>query len=209
VNLSRPSHRYLPPLVLAATLFSVYLATTAAGLTWANGGSDGGDLITAAAVGGVPHPTGYPVYLVLARLFQFLPIGSLAYRTNLLSAASTVAAAVLVYAIIRRLLEPVAPRAAAWGGFVGGLAFGLSPLVWSQAVITEVYSLNLLLTAALFYLLTAATSRPYRIAFAVGLVQGLAIGNHLLSGLLLPATLALMVIRRAGNSTATRTSGTW
>ena len=50
---------------------AVYLASLAPGLTWANFGADGGDLIAAAATGGVAHPTGYPFYLLLARLFQF------------------------------------------------------------------------------------------------------------------------------------------
>jgi len=46
------------------------------------------------------HPTGYPVYLILARGFQLIPIGALAYRTNLMSVLATVLAAVLVYALV-------------------------------------------------------------------------------------------------------------
>ncbi len=63
------SHRFiriLPPLVLAISLIAVYLFTMAPGLTWANSGADGGDLITAAATGGVAHPTGYPTFLLIA-----------------------------------------------------------------------------------------------------------------------------------------------
>src|SRR5512134_545866 len=63
-----------------------YASTLAPGITWANNGTDSGDLITAAATLGVAHPTGYPTYLLLARFFQLIPVGSLAFRTNLLSA---------------------------------------------------------------------------------------------------------------------------
>ena len=67
--------RILPLAILALSLSMVYWRTLAPGLTWANDGADGGDLITAAATGGVPHPGGYPLYILLARLFQFLPAG--------------------------------------------------------------------------------------------------------------------------------------
>src|SRR5512136_2825733 len=94
--------RFLPPGILALFLMGVYLTTMAPGLTWANFGVDGGDLITAAATGGIAHPTGYPLYLLLARLFQYLPIGSLAFRTNLMSALASTSAAALVYSIVVR-----------------------------------------------------------------------------------------------------------
>ena len=41
--------------------------TAAPGLTWAHFGADGGDLLAAAAVHGIPHPPGYPLYLLLLR----------------------------------------------------------------------------------------------------------------------------------------------
>ena len=96
---------FLPPLFLGVLLLVIYIRTLAPGLTWANGGSDGGDLIAAAATRGIPHPTGYPLYLLLARLFQLLPVGSLAYRTNLMSAVFTTAASLLVYAVVMRQLS--------------------------------------------------------------------------------------------------------
>src|SRR5258707_12844820 len=35
---------------------------------------------------GIPHPTGYPLYVLLGWLFSLVPIGSWAYRADLLSA---------------------------------------------------------------------------------------------------------------------------
>src|SRR5438046_1698489 len=52
---------------------ALYLPTLAPDLTWRAGGADGGDLITAAAQLGIPHPTGYPTYTLLAALFLRLP----------------------------------------------------------------------------------------------------------------------------------------
>src|SRR5437879_3085739 len=73
-----------------ATLAIAYARTLAPGVTWANDGADSGDLVTAAATLGIAHPTGYPTYLLLARLFQIIPLGDLAARTTLLSAAAGV-----------------------------------------------------------------------------------------------------------------------
>jgi hypothetical protein len=90
-------------LAVLALLGTAYARTLAPSITWANDGADSGDLVAAAATLGVAHPTGYPTYLLLARLFQFLPIGDLALRVNLLSAAAAALAALSVYALVTRL----------------------------------------------------------------------------------------------------------
>lgn len=170
----------LPPLLLTVGLLTVYGLTLAPGLTWAHRGADGGDLIAAAATGGVPHPTGYPTYLLLARLFQFLPVGTLAFRTNLLSALAAALAAALVYGLVKRASQNTL------AAVLSGLAFGLSPLLWSQAVITEVYALHAFFVALILYLsLREPGPDP-----ALGLSFGLAMGNHVTSIFLLPLVFA-------------------
>lgn len=72
------------PVFLVLILCLCYSLSIAPGLTWVQYSADGGDLISAAATSGVPHPSGYPLYLILARGFQLLPVGELAFRTNLL-----------------------------------------------------------------------------------------------------------------------------
>jgi len=214
-------HRWMGLLVvLSLVLGSIYWFTLAPGLTWANRGADGGDLITAAATGGVGHPSGYPIYLVLARLFQFLPIGSLAFRTNLMSAVCGLLAALLVADLTRRSVtgsESIRHLA----GLLAGLGFGLSPLLWSQAVITEVYTLHALFVVLILWLMPfipgtriLCFARPSdggtvflneawmdRIG---GLLFGLALGNQLTVALLLPPWLLVgllskgTVVQRSG-----------
>src|SRR5512138_906209 len=138
--------------VLATSLLGVYSLTLAPGLTWANFGSDGGDLIAAAATGGVAHPSGYPLYLLLARLFQVIPIGTLAFRTNLLSATAITLAAILVFELTARSLSVSEEQPNWWAGLASAYAFGLAPLVWSQAVITEVYGVHILLVTIILFL---------------------------------------------------------
>lgn len=165
----------------------------APGLTWANGGWDGGDLITAAATGGIPHPTGYPLYLLLARLFQFLPFGSLAFRTNLMSAVFAVLASLLIYGTVTGYFFPARTHGTMLAGMTAGYCFGLSPLVWSQAVITEVYALQAFLVALIVVLYVKPSPVPDARSKAFdrwrGLVLGLAVGNHMTALLLVPAAL--------------------
>ncbi len=166
----------------------VYLLTMAPGLTWANRGTDGGDLITATATGGVPHPSGYPTYLLIARLFQLLPLWSLAFRTNLMSAVFALLTTLLVVDLVRRSYAgPLAIGRTA--GLIAGLGFGLSPLLWSQAVITEVYTLHTFFIALILWLMPLSGENPLNELWRDrlgGLIFGLAIGNQLTVLFLLP-----------------------
>jgi len=196
-----PFTRFIPPGILAIFLLAVYLASMAPGYTWANAGADGGDLIAAAATGGIAHPAGYPLYLLLARLFQFFPLGSLAFRTNLLSAVAAVSAAILVYELVTRSLSTSHPGQYWLAGLAAGLAFGLSPLIWSQAVITEVYGLHAFFVALLLLLSVAPFTANFtnkQLDCFLGLAFGLAMGNHLTTILILPIILFSTFLRKPG-----------
>ena len=191
------------PIALFLIAFSIYLLTLAPTITWRNDGADGGDLIAAAYTLGIAHPPGYPVYVVLGKLFTLLPIGDIAYRVNLMSAFFAAATIPLVYLITLGLCNSLsrggdtrAPRIAA---SAAALSFAFSPTFWSQATIAEVYTLNAFFVALLFYLLlkwrgedrqpTAASNDLLLAAF----IYGLSLGNHLSMLMLGPAALFLIV----------------
>jgi hypothetical protein len=70
-------------------------------------------------------------------------------------------------------------------------------LLWSQAVITEVYTLQALFVALILYLATfPLSSNQNKSDLALGLVFGLALGNHLTTALLLPVFLTNVLSRR-------------
>jgi len=178
--------KIIAPVAIFLLLISLYCFTLAPGLSWANGGADGGDLITAAAINGVPHPTGYPLYMLLAKLFQWLPIGNLAFRTNLLSTFCTILAALFVYQTVFYFKND--KKYGSVSAIIAALMFGLSPLVWSQAVITEVYGLQSLLTIGILYQTIRMGNKPYEDILR-GLLFGLALGNHITGIFLLPLLL--------------------
>ncbi len=147
---ARTLHR-LAPLVLAAIVFAVYARTLGTHV----GRADTFEFQVVAPTLGIAHPTGYPLYVLVGKLFSQLPIGSTAFRVNLTSAVFASAATVVVYASIawlagRRLIA-----------FVAALAFAVSNVTWSQAVVAEVYALNALIAALVLALLIDLTGKPH------------------------------------------------
>ncbi len=178
------------PIVAAAVSAFVYWRTIFSDLTWLNFGSDGAELIAASVTLGVPHPPGYPTYILLGKLFSLLPVGpTIAYRFNLFSAVSMVIAVGFITAAIIRLHTHLAVGSAAKNrtALIIGLSFAFIPLVWSQAIIAEVYALNLCFIAITLWLLIrpAEKIRP----LLIGISLGLAVTTHLTSLLLIPLVL--------------------
>lgn len=177
-----------------------YLATLAPGLTWAHDSGDGGELAAAARTLGIPHPPGYPTYVLLAHLFTHLPVGEVATRTNLFSAICAAATAAL---LTWSLAQAKSSRAGAIGA---GLALAFSPLLWSQATLTEVHALNGLSTAFLLALATLVKPGIRRtplqavlLMLLTGGLWGLGLGNHPTALFCAPLVLLLLWrLRRFG-----------
>ncbi len=98
---------------------------------------DSGELVTAAATLGIPHPSGYPLYVLLGKLWiTLVPVGSAAFRMSLFSAAFAALTCGLLYLLVRR------QNLSAAAAFLGSLSLAFSPSFWSQAGVQRVYSLN-------------------------------------------------------------------
>ncbi len=188
---------WLGPIAGLAAL-ALYARTLAPGLTWAHEGADGGDLLAAALTGGVPHPTGYPTYQLLLIAACKLYPGEPARAGNWLSAAAAACAVGLLADLAQRVLADGWPRrpGQAAAALAAALSWAASPLLWSQAVITEVYALHALAVMLVLWLLwrwreVAQAGGPAgRWLAAAGLAFGLGSGNHLSLALLLPAAAA-------------------
>jgi hypothetical protein len=155
---------------LAAFAFAVYVAGACPTIYV----GDSGELVTAAHLLGIPHPSGYPLYVLVGKLWTLLvPLGSIAYRMSLFSAVSAAAAVGVVHGLCRSLgLRPFAAAFAA-------LLFAFSPSFWGEANVQRVYALNALFTA----LATAAAfawhrSRQPRHLVLACLCCGLGASNH-------------------------------
>ncbi|XP_042655114.1 transmembrane protein 260 isoform X2 [Tyto alba] len=128
---------------LGAAVAALYTATLPPALP----GGDAGELITAAYELGVAHPPGYPLFTLLAKVATgLLPLGSPAYRVNLLCGLLGAAAASLLFYTVFRLSGSYA------GGILAAGVFSFSRLTWQWSIAAEVFSLNNLFVGLLMAL---------------------------------------------------------
>jgi hypothetical protein len=176
--------------VLAVVVpMAVYLRTLAREVTFV----DSGELTAAAAQLGIAHPSGYPFFILLGRIFSLLPVGSIIFRVGLLSAVASAATTGLlfraVWIIVRRNSPAGWPRLlAVFGSLSGSFLFAFAATPWSQAVVVEVYALHgaivmVFLTACLTVVSREHSSSEKQLVL-VGFLFGLSLVHHLTSALL-------------------------
>jgi len=159
---------------------ALYVRTLARGLL----SGDSAEFQTIAYTMGMGHPTGYPVYVLIGKLFTYLPIGEIAYRVNLFSAVSAAIAIAILYLVIRQL---GANQASA---FFGSLLLAFVPQFWKFAVVAEVYapSAACLAFILLCVLKWSESNKPHWIFWA-GFSGGVSLGIHSSIALTAPAIL--------------------
>jgi Protein O-mannosyl-transferase TMEM260-like len=185
--LSSRSSGYADRLIGAALFlaaFALYLLTLAP--TVAQMFDDSLEFQLLAARMAIAHPTGYPLFSILIKLFTFLPVGDVAYRVNVATAFFGALAVAMLYAVARELIHS---RPAAT---IAALGFAVGGVYWTQAVLAEVYTLQAFLTLAMIWLALrwkAGGASLIALAFFFGLM----LTHHRMSILLFPA-LAVYVL---------------
>gem|GEM_PF-5705744 len=183
-HFQRRARAWLPAICVSGLALLLYLSTLAPSVYW----SDSAELQRAALTLEPPHPTGYPLYLLLGRLWiAALPLRDVAWRMNLLSALlSAAAVGVVTWSVQRR-----SGRLAA--GVAAGIVLASAASFWSQAIVAEVYALHALLIALL--LAAALADRP-RLPL-IALLLGTGIAHHRMTLLMLPGLVVWLALRRA------------
>jgi hypothetical protein len=149
---------------------------------------------------GIAHPPGYPLYTLLGWLFTRLPPGDVAYRVNLMSAVFGAVTVALTYLIALELIvgswqpeeEYRADARQVWAevlaALIGALALATSPVLWSQATVAEVYTLNAAFMAGLLWLLIRGKYPPSETSpLALAFIFGLSLTHHRTTLFMLPA----------------------
>jgi transmembrane protein TMEM260 (protein O-mannosyltransferase) len=173
----RLSSAQLAALGTGVAAFAIYLRTLLPGVSF----GDWAEMQWLPAQAGVPHPTGYPLYVVIGKLFSLLPIGSFALRANLLSAvAASLAVGITVLIAVRLGVRPVIAA-------ILGLTLAVTSALWQAATIAEVNSLHLLLVAAILHrALVWRAERRDRDLLLGAILAGLSFSNHLLAATAVP-----------------------
>jgi hypothetical protein len=158
-------------IVVGTAAFVVYLRTL---LPDVGGPEDSPKFQYLGAVLGTAHAPGYPLHTMLSHVCSFIPVGTVAYRANLMSAMLGAAAVVMAVLVSRAM--GASRTAAALGALV--MAFGAA--FWHFSVLAEVYTLSAaLLLAIVYWLVRWRHSGADRHLFAAAGCYALAIGNHL------------------------------
>jgi tetratricopeptide (TPR) repeat protein len=178
--------------------FALYLFTLCPTLYW----RDSGEFIPASFELGVAHPAGSPFYLPVAKLFTFLPFGSIAFRVNLVSAFFGALIVCLLYLILLEFLDLVNGRDGyrTVSALFTAVLFGVSEALWDISVQTEVYTVQhfffalivLLLIRALKHQAGKETGRGLQIVCMVAFLSGLALGAHITFFFYFPAVAAVI-----------------
>ena len=137
----------------------------------------------------IPHPTGYPLYVLIGKAFSLIPVGSLGFRAELLSAVAAAAAAGTTVLIAGRLgVRPLIALAA-------GLSLAVTGGLWLEATFPEMNSLHLLLVAAVLHraLVWRAEQRDRDLLLGA-LLAGLSLSNHVLALTVVPFIVLFVLV---------------
>lgn len=183
------------PLIFFALILFLYII----GVSPSVYGGDSGDIILASWFGGVAHPPGYPLNVILGWIFTHLPIGgTVAYRANLLAAFFQAANFLLMFFILKKMTRNYV------ASLLGALILAFNPLYLLYAHIIEVFQLNILLLGmATLFLLSwkdeylSSKGKGNKFLYLFFLSWGFSVFHHHTAILLGPAF--LFFIYKVGN----------
>lgn len=132
---------------------------------------DSGELAAGCYLLNILHPTGYPLYTILGRLFSLLPLGSVVNRVALLSAVFSVSGISVFLLLCRKLKFNLISSSAT------ALLIAVSPALWSVSVDAEVHSLTFFM-GILLWLVLMDTTDPRKLLLW-SYIAGLTLTNHL------------------------------
>lgn len=160
------------------------------------------------------HPPGYAFMTLLVKAWQTLmPIGSLAYRTNLLAAVAGALGGAMVFLAVN-LLTPASAasqpgRGAAMGSaLLAALSLYTASTYWQHSIHTNAHIVTAALASiSIFLLLRWRAAQNDRWLYAFGLVAGLSATHHPLLVFGFPAYAAFILAARPRLKTLIRLAG--
>lgn len=143
---------------------------------------DTGEMQTVPYILGIAHPTGFPGYTLFGWLYtHLLPLGTVAWRMNVLSALATTATCWFIYRIVRE--RAIAPEIAAGSALI----FAFTKVAWEHATRADVHPVEIACgTAALYALLRWERSLALRDLAWAAAAYAAALTVHSGAVLLLP-----------------------
>jgi hypothetical protein len=148
---------------------------------------DTGEFQTVAYTFDIAHPTGYPTYIVLGKIFtSIFNFGSIAFRMNflsvILSSFGLLFLSLSIYKVSKNIIISI---------FLPVL-FSVNPYLWSISLRADPHALHFFFTTLFIYLfIKAINERGNKHIYLISFISGLSLGNQLLSIFFLPALFIL------------------
>ncbi len=160
---------------------------------------DAGEFLSEANVLGIAHPPGYPVYIILLKLFMSLLPFTPALSGNILSAlfASLTIGFLYLNLYYFSLLFLPGLKQKKNSAVITALLLSITPVFFSQAIITEVYTLNaffLLLINFIFLKYIKTLNSKYLSLFFF--IYGISLTNHITPIIFLPLYILILLKRK-------------
>jgi len=133
---------------------------------------DSGEMASDLLILGVAHAPGYPLYVLLGKLFSVCSVGNWVFRANVFSALAGALAVFVIFRILKRWMTD-------FPAFIGAAIFGFSIRFWELACVPEMYTLGVFwvsLVLASFFI----RESPYLTFFLFGLGLGVRMDTLLL-----------------------------
>ncbi|MFH1776966.1 MAG: DUF2723 domain-containing protein [Candidatus Omnitrophota bacterium] len=167
-------------MVLFTAVITLYLSNLCPTISW----GDSAEFITTAYTLGIPHPPGYPLYTLLGKLFTFLPVNSIAYRLNFMSAFFAALTCIFLFLISFQLTKNY------FISILSTLTFATITAFWQYATVAEIYTLqSFFISLLIYYSIICLKSQNVKYLFFLSLVYGLLFSVHTSNILLLPVPL--------------------
>lgn len=180
-----PVDRWTPTL-LFLVVFGYLLFCAAPDLYW----GDSAEMAAVSCDMGVAHSPGYPLFVMVSRLFGALPFETYPFRINIMSAFLAALAVVLIYRLATTLIG---------GSRIAGVVAAIGLMGCREFVkyglYAEVYALHMALFAGVMLLVAGHYRRggDLRILFAL-LLAGIGLAHHIMMVFVLGGVLFYMLI---------------
>lgn len=183
----RTAARVAFPFAIILLTLSLYLSTLLPGISLE------GDETKFQFIGkilGVPHTTGFPTYVLLNWLFvHLIPLKSIAWRVNLMSAVWASATCLALYFL---LLKVTSYKLLS---FATAILFSVTYTFWSFSLAARHYTLNLFFFCAIVFLLIKWHSERKNCQLYLALIiYSISLGNHPTIISLLPAIIYIIFV---------------
>ncbi|MBN2468648.1 MAG: DUF2723 domain-containing protein, partial [Deltaproteobacteria bacterium] len=176
--------------LLFFTPFAIYLTTLCPTMYW----RDAPEFQVVGYQLGIAHPAGSPVYALVAKIFTSIPFGSIAFKTNLVSAFFGALLIFLVFLLIINCLGFIFPvkgnRLSTLAATLAVSFYAVSMSLWHNSIVAEVYTLqNCFIVSIAILLLRGVRESRKPLIYLAAFLFGLSTGAHIIMILYIPASL--------------------